>query len=83
MDAHEQLAERDHEFRFWREELQSRDEKIAALERDNAEFRAYAEARTVELERIIESMQATRVWRLGVHFWSMRDRARRLLRRGR
>ncbi len=82
VDAHEQLAERDQEFRYWREELQSRDEKIAALERDRAELRTHAEARTAELEGIIDSMQATRIWRIGLRYRGIRDGVNRVLRSG-
>lgn len=74
LDAHEQLAERDQEFRYSRDELRGRDEKIEALERDNAELRAWAEGRIAELVSAIESIESTRLWRVGARYRSVRDR---------
>ena len=53
------------------EEIRERDARIAALEE---ELRA--------LNRMIQMMQSTRVWRVGTTYWSVRGRAKHLLTRG-
>ena len=40
---------------------------------EDAELEA-AQAGYAELEAVIASMKATRVWRLGTRYWDLRDR---------
>jgi SAM-dependent methyltransferase len=74
--------------KWWQELLQSLRDELAAksrhvsdlegwLEQKDAELRA-AYAGYKELEGVISSMHATRVWRLATRYWNLRDR---LLRR--
>jgi chromosome segregation ATPase len=76
VEVHEQLLERDQEFRCWRAELRNRDKTIDALERDNTNLRTGIEALSSE----INAMQATRVWRLGLSYWTTREALKRVLR---
>jgi hypothetical protein len=81
VELHEQLLARDTAFR-------ASDERVAAIEREKEELaremterldQAAAEIRS--LSETIQAMQATRIWRLGERYWSVRDGIKILLRR--
>ena len=95
LDANVQLAERDAEFMRLNaerdQELRRVSEQNAQihvvmqqLERELAERNRQVlqlGERIREAEATIASMESTRVWQLGRHYWRTRDSARRLLRR--
>jgi uncharacterized coiled-coil DUF342 family protein len=58
-EAHRQLLERDHVYRFHEEELRARDREIAAIREELAKTQAWA----LELETTIRAQQTTRAWR--------------------
>jgi hypothetical protein len=75
-DAHEQMAARDTTFHAWEEELRLRDQRIAGLEeelRDAGEHISH-------LTATIDTMRATRAWRLATGYWSVRDRMKGVVR---
>jgi SAM-dependent methyltransferase len=63
--------------KWWQEQLEAKSGHVTQLEGWLAE----RDAELAAAEAEIESMQATRVWRLGVRYWDLRDRALRRSRR--
>jgi SAM-dependent methyltransferase len=69
--------------KWWQELLQSLRDEVAAKSRHVSDLEGWLAERDAELAAAraeIEAMQATRVWRLGLRWWDLRDR---LLRRPR
>ena len=69
--------------KWWQELLRSLREEVAAKSRHVDDLEGWLKERDAELaaaQTEIAAMQATRVWRLGLHYWDLRDR---LLRRSR
>ena len=77
-EAHRQLLERDHAYRFHEEQLRSRDLQIERLSGQLAKTQAWAQ----ELDATIRRMQTTRAWRLALSYRAMRNALRRMLRLG-
>lgn len=75
---HQQLYERDAVFAHCEEEIRARDEHLAALQQSADE----AQAHIAHLTREIETMQATRAWKLAESYWSLRSRVRGVFSRG-
>jgi SAM-dependent methyltransferase len=69
--------------KWWQELLRSLREEVAAKSRHVDDLEGWLKERDAELaaaETEIAAMQATRVWRLGLRYWDLRDR---LIRRSR
>lgn len=69
--------------KWWQELLRSLREEVAAKSRHVDDLEGWLKERDAELaaaQTEIAAMQATRVWRLGLRYWDLRDR---LLRRSR
>lgn len=67
--------------KWWQELLQSLRDEVAAKSRHVGDLEGWLKERDAELSAAqteIAAMQATRVWRLGMRYWNLRDR---LLRR--
>ena len=85
-EAHRQLLDRDHAFRFHEREVQTRDVQLEQLREEMTRIQAWAgdlEKSVRSLEATIREMEATRAWRFAMRLRSLRDAPRRLLgRRG-
>jgi septal ring factor EnvC (AmiA/AmiB activator) len=81
-EAHRQLLERDHAYRFHEEEMRSRDHEIEQLRQQLGQLReqlAEAQAWANELKTNMQEMQETRAWRLAVRLRSLRSGAGKVM----
>jgi SAM-dependent methyltransferase len=72
------------DLKWWQELLQSLRSELEAKSQHVRDLEGWLKRSQSELEdarREISAMQATRVWRLGVRYWELRDRLRRRSRR--
>jgi hypothetical protein len=74
-EAHRQMLERDHAYRFHEDELRRRDDEIEQLRVQLGQLRdqlAETQAWAKELETNLLEMQGTRAWRLAARLRSLR-----------